>query len=104
VDIDRVQASEDLHATLRPVIATLDHHECTASTYPLRIGMGIVIRNAEVCERINKVCSLVRRIPLNGGVGSAALGVIKSEMYITACKTLVDQLLHDVLSIYECVI
>jgi hypothetical protein len=50
--IDRVQASEDLHATLGPVITTLDHHECAASTDPLRIGMGLVIRNAEVCERI----------------------------------------------------
>jgi hypothetical protein len=104
VDIDRVQPSEDLHATLSPVIATLDHHECAASTDPLRIGMGVVIRDAEICKRIDKVCSFVRRLPLNGGVGSAALGVIKSEMYITACKTVVDQLLHDVLGICECVI
>jgi hypothetical protein len=60
VDIDRVQASQNLHATLSPVITTLDHHECAASTYPLRVGMGRVMRDAEVYERIKKVCSLVR--------------------------------------------
>jgi hypothetical protein len=81
--IDRVQASEDLHATLSPVITTLDHHECAASTDPLRIGVGLVIRDAEVCERIKKVCSLVCGVPLDrGGVGCAALGMIKSEMHI----------------------
>src|SRR4030095_5873179 len=47
VDIDRVQASQDLHATLRSVIATLDHHEGAIPTDPLRIGMGLIIRYAE---------------------------------------------------------
>jgi hypothetical protein len=65
VYIDRVQASQNLHATLSPVITTLDYHEYAASTYPLSIGMGLFIRDAEVYERIKKVCSLVCGVPLD---------------------------------------
>src|SRR4029434_1122247 len=54
VDIDRVQASEDLHAPLSPVIATLDRHEGAAATDPLCIGVRLVRRNAEVCERLTQ--------------------------------------------------
>jgi hypothetical protein len=59
VYIDRVQASQNLHTTLSPVITTLDHHECAVSTYSFRIGLSLVIRDAEVYECIKKVCSLV---------------------------------------------
>jgi hypothetical protein len=65
VYIDRVQASQNLHATLSPVITTLDYHEYAASTYPLSIGMGLFIRDTEVYERIKKVCSLVCGVPLD---------------------------------------
>ena len=47
MDIDRVQAFHNLHATLSPVITTLDYHECAASTYPLRIGMGFAAGTPE---------------------------------------------------------
>jgi hypothetical protein len=33
---------------LRPLIATLDHHEGAAATDPLPIGLDLVIRDAEV--------------------------------------------------------
>jgi hypothetical protein len=65
VDIDRVQTSQNLHATLSPVITTLDHHECATSTYPLRIGMGLVIRDPKVYEGIKQVCALVCGVPLD---------------------------------------
>jgi hypothetical protein len=65
VNIDRVQASENLHATLRPLIATLDHHEGAAATDPLRIGVGLIIRDAQVCERLKQVGSLVGGVPLD---------------------------------------
>jgi hypothetical protein len=48
MEIDRMQASEHLHAMLRPLIATLDHHEGAAATDPLPIGLDLVIRDAEV--------------------------------------------------------
>jgi hypothetical protein len=66
VDVDRVQPSENLHATFSPVIATLDHHERTASAHPLSIGVRLIIRNAKVYERIHEVGSLVCRVPLDG--------------------------------------
>ncbi len=100
VHIDRVQASEDLHPTLRLVIATLDHHEGAASTDPLRIGVGLVRRDAEVGQRRKQGGSLVGGVPLDGcGVGRMARGVPKREMHITACKTVLDELLHDMLRV-----
>src|SRR5262249_19595412 len=59
MDIDRVEASENLHTALSPVIAALNHHECAASPCPLSIGVGFIIRDTEVCKCINQVCSLV---------------------------------------------
>jgi hypothetical protein len=100
VDIDRMQASQNLHTTLLPVIATLDHHECAASMDPLRIGVRLIIRHTEVGECLNQMCTLIGGVPLDGcGGGGAALGVIQSEMDITARKTIRDQLLHHLLSV-----
>jgi hypothetical protein len=105
VDIDRVQASQNLHATLRPVITTLDHHEGTASTDPFCIGLGLVIGDAEVYERIKQVGALVGGVPLDrGSMGCAVLGVIKSEMHLVPCKAVRVQLLHDMFSVSERVI
>ena len=103
--INRVQPSQNLHATLSPVIATLDHHERAASAHPLSIGVRLIMRNTEVCERLKKVFSLICGVPLDGrALGRAALSVIKSEMNIALCKAILDQLLHHTLSVRERVI
>jgi hypothetical protein len=100
VDVDRVQALQDRHATLRPLIATLDHHECATAMNPFRIGVGFLIRDAHVGERLQQVCSCISGVPLDGRVfGLAALGVVQSQMDIAPCKAVRDQLLHHTLSV-----
>ena len=103
--IDRVQPSQNLHATLSPLIAALDYHERAASVYSLRIGVRFIMRHTQVCERIKKVFSFIGGVPLNGrALGRATLRVIKSEMDIVPCKAVLEQLLHHTLSVCKCVI
>src|SRR4030095_13630823 len=100
VEVDRVQASQDLHAPLSPVIAALDHHECTASADSLSIGVRLLMRHTEVDERIKKVISLVGGVSLDGCVlGLATFGVVKSQMNIAPCKAVLEQFLHDTLGV-----
>jgi hypothetical protein len=105
VDIDRVQPLQDRHATLCPLIATLDHHEGAAATDPFRIGLGLLRGDAQVCERLAQVGSLIFGVPRNRcGVGCRARGAIKGHMDIAARKAVRDQLLHDMLRVSERVI
>jgi hypothetical protein len=100
VEVDRVQASQDLHAPLRPVIATLNHHECTASADSLSIAVRLLMRHTEVDERIKKGISLIGGVPLNGCMrGLATLGVVKRQMNIAPGKAVLQQLLHHMLSV-----
>jgi hypothetical protein len=55
-----VQASQNLHAPLRPVIATLHHHEGTASADSLCIGVRLLMRHTKVDERIKNVIAFIR--------------------------------------------
>jgi len=86
------------------VIATLDHYEGTASTYPLHIGVGVAMRYTEIGEHINEVCSPMSGVPLDRRAGCVTLMAIKSKMDIMLREAVLEQLLHHTLSICECVI
>jgi hypothetical protein len=91
VDIDRVQPLQNRHASLSLVIATLNHHECTASADSLIIGVRLLMRHTEVDECIKKGIALRGGVPRDGCVrGLATLGVVKSQMHIAPGKAVLQ--------------